>query len=397
MPGALDQLRIVEVGEGVSAAYATKLLADLGADVVKIEPPGRGDRTRRRGPFPGGVPHREKSGLFLYLNANKRGMTLDLMHPQSREVLDALATRADLLVHDVHPTQMAAHGLEYERLAAVQPALVMTSIAPFGLTGPHAFYRGTDVVTWSAGGVSALNGQPGEPELPPLKPFGDQSGFQAGLTAAVASLGALFGRAGSGRGEHVEVSTQECVATLLELTFEFWPYSGLIASRLGAKPLQPLCFMECRDGWIFVCAVEEHQWQRLVELMGDPEWAHMELFADRRARAANFDALQVFLQEWCREQSVQELYEAAQQRRIPFAPVSTMGDLLASPHLRARGFFATLTHPEAGPITMPGAPYKLSTTPWALRAPAPILGQHTAAVLAELGLDAAALGAAGVV
>jgi len=390
MPHALGHLRVVEIGDGVAAAYATKLLADLGADVIKIEPPDRGDVTRTRGPFPGGVPHREKSGLFLYLNANKRGIALDVRTPAGQAVLDRLVARADLLVHDVHPTAMAAHGLDWARLAARHPALVMTSITPFGLTGPHASYRGADVVLWNAGGVATLNGEPGHPELPPLKAFGDQSGFQAGLNAAIGSLGALFARLASGRGQHVEVSTQECLAAILELTFEFWPYCGLVASRLGAKPIQPLCFMECRDGWIFICCVEEHQWRQFVEIMGRPEWAEMELFANRLARGANFDALQVFLQEWCREQSVQELYDAAQRRRVPFAPVSTMGDLLASPHLAARGFFATLAHPVAGNVTMPGAPYKLGATPWTLRTPAPCLGQHTAEVLAELGLDARA-------
>ena len=395
MPGALDGLRVLEIGELVSAPYATKLLADLGADVVKIEPLVAGDRARQRGPFPGGAPHPEKSGLFLYLNANKRGIALDLTSARGRAVLDRLVAGADLLVHNVHPQDMAAHGLDYARLAALNPRLVMTSIAPFGLSGPHAGYRGPDVVTWSAGGVAALNGAPGEPDLPPLKTFGDQSGFQAALTAAVGSLGALFARLTTGRGEHVEVSAQECVAAILELTFEYWPYTGLVASRLGQKPIQPLCFMECRDGWIFLCAVEEHQWERFVEIMGNPEWAGLELFGNRLARGANFDALQGFLQEWCREQSVQELYEAAQRRRIPFAPVSTMGDLVASPHLRARGFFVTVEHPAAGTVTMPGAPYKLSATPWRLRRPAPCLGQHTAEVLAEVGLDASAVGGAG--
>ncbi|MFN8543215.1 MAG: CoA transferase [Candidatus Binatia bacterium] len=396
MAGALDGIRVLEAGDLVSAAYATKLLADLGADVVKIERPGTGDRTRQRGPFPGGVPHLEQSGSFLYLNANKRGITLDLTTAAGRDALGRLAARTDVLVHNVHPDDMAAHGLDWERLAAANPGLVMTSIAPFGLTGPHAHWRATDVVTWAAGGLATLNGDTGHPELPPLKTFGDQSGFQGGLNAAIASLGALYGRLSSGLGEHIEVSIQECVASILELTFGFWPYTGLVASRLGAKPLQPLCFMECRDGWIFVCCVEEHQWRSFVELMGSPEWAGMDLFANRIARGKNFDALQLFLQEWCREQSVYDLYEQAQARRIPFAPVSTMGDLLRSPHLQARGFFATIRHPVAGNVTVPGEPYKLSATPWQLRTPAPCLGQHTPEVLAEVGLDAAALAAQGV-
>jgi crotonobetainyl-CoA:carnitine CoA-transferase CaiB-like acyl-CoA transferase len=386
---------VLEVGHLVGAAYATKLLADLGADVVKIEPPGRGDDARRRGPFPHGEAHPERSGLFLYLNANKRGVTLDLTRPAGRDAFERLVDGADLLVHNVHPTDMAAHGLDYARLSARNPRLVMTSIAPFGLRGPHASYRATDLVLWNAGGVATLNGDPAHPELPPLKAFGQQAGFQAGLHAAIPSLAALFARLGTGRGDHIEVSTQEALVSILELTFEFWPYCGLVASRLGAKPIQPLCFMECRDGWIFICCVEEHQWRKFVEIMGSPEWAEMELFENRLARGANFDALQAFLQEWCAEQSVHELYEKAQAKRVPFAPVSTVGDLLASEHLHARGFFATIDHPAAGSLKMPGAPYRLSATPWELRRPAPTLGQHTREVLEPLGIDVVRLQAEG--
>jgi crotonobetainyl-CoA:carnitine CoA-transferase CaiB-like acyl-CoA transferase len=173
---------------------------------------------------------------------------------------------------------------------------------------------------------------------------------------------------------------------------------GLIASRLGRKPIQPLDFLECRDGWIFICCVEEHQWHEFVRMIGNPEWAALEIFADRLSRGANWDALKIFLQEWAREQCVAEVYQAAQHRRIPFAPVSTMGDLLASDHLKARGFFAELQLPGGAPITVPGAPYKLSATPWAIRRPAPTLRQHTEEMPAEAGVagkDMAALRAAG--
>lgn len=380
----------------VGAAYATKLMADMGAEVIKIEPPRSGDRARQRGPFPGGVAHPEKSGLFLYLNANKRGVTLDLLQSQGRALLARLVNGADLLVHNFPPPEMAAMGMDFDALSHRNPQLVMTSITPFGLSGPHRDYQATDLTLWSAGGVTCLNGGgPGADDLPPLKAFGQQSEFQGGVNAAVAALGALFARLRTGRGQYVSISIQECIVAILELTFEFWPYMGLVASRLGQKPIQPLDFLECRDGWIFLCCVEEHQWKTFVDLTGNPEWASLELFENRLTRAANWDALKIFLQELVKEYSVDELYHAGQARRVPLAPVSTMADLLASDHLKARGFFALIDHPEAGSYRYPGAPYQFSATPWTIRRPAPLLGQHNAEVFrGELGLTAADFAAA---
>lgn len=381
---ALAGIRVIECGELVAAAYATKLLADLGAEVIKIEPPGRGDLARRRGPYPGGIVDPEKSGLFLYLNANKRGMTLDLTDPRGQSVLADLVTGADLLVHNFRPGEMLQRGLCYETLQRLNPRLIEVSIAPFGLEGPHCDFEFTNLTLWNAGGIANLNGKgPGSDDLPPLVAFGQQAEFQGGLNGAVAGMAALFARLTSDQGQHVSVSIQESLAAILELTFEFYPYMGLVASRLGQKPIQPLDFLECRDGWIFVCCVEEHQWHTLVDLMGNPEWATMELFENRLTRAQNWDVLKMILQEWCAEQSVVELYQAGQARRIPLAPVSTMGDLFSSAHLKARGFFATIEHPVAGTRTMPGAPYQMTATPWLMRRPAPLLGQHTTDVLRE--------------
>ncbi len=388
---ALAGIRVVEYGHMVSAAYATKLLADLGAEVIKIEPPRGGDQARQRGPFPDGVPHAERSGLFLYLNTNKRSVALDIDAPRGRALLGQLVGTADLFVHNLPPPLIDRYDLHYDTLAAHNAGLVMTSITPFGLAGPHRDYAATDLTLWNAGGVAYLNGGgPEADDLPPLRAFGQQAEYQGALNAAVASLAALFARLRSGRGQHVVISIQEAVAAILELTFEYWPYMGLVASRLGRKPIQPLDFLECRDGWVFVCCVEEHQWQAFVELMGNPEWAGLELFENRLTRAANWDALKLFLQEWAQEQSVAEVYQAAQRRRIPFAPVSTMGDLLSSAHLKARGFFAVLDHPAVPRGTqVPGAPYQLARTPWAIRSPAPRLGEHTDAVLTDqLGLSA---------
>jgi crotonobetainyl-CoA:carnitine CoA-transferase CaiB-like acyl-CoA transferase len=379
-------VRVLECGELVAAPYAGKLLADLGADVVKVEPPA-GAAARRRGPFPGGEPDPERSGLHLYLNANKRGAALDLDNAGGRAALHALARRADVLVHDAPPRTLTGRGLDYAALAALNPGLVVTAITPYGLAGPKRDWEATDLTLWNAGGIAYLNG--GGPEagdLPPLKPFGPQAEYQGGLNAAVATLGALLARRRDGRGQQVVVSIQEALAAILELTFEYWPYQGLVASRLGRKPIQPLDFLECRDGWVFICCVEEHQWLEFIRMIGSPDWAGIELFADRLSRGMNWDALRLFLQEWASEQSVQEVYLAAQQRRIPFAPVSTMGDLLAAPQLKARGFFATLDAGGGASLQAPGAPYRLSATPWRLRRPAPRLGEHTAEVLAEAGV-----------
>jgi crotonobetainyl-CoA:carnitine CoA-transferase CaiB-like acyl-CoA transferase len=379
--GALSHLRVVEVGTGFAAAYTAKLFADLGADVVKVELPG-GDVTRQLGPFPGNRPNGDTSGLYLYLNTNKRGVVLDLAEPGSRRKLDTLIDRADILVHDFEPSRVVALGLDAERVLANRPRLVATSITPFGLFGPHRDYKAYDLNLWNAGGLAALNGGgPGTDDLPPLRTFGWQATFQAGLNAAIATVAAIYARKAIGRGQHVEVSAQECLVTILELTLPFWPYCKMTASRLGNKPIQPLDFFECKDGWVFLCAVEEHQWKTFVEAMGSPEWAAMDIFADRLSRGANWDALKPMIAEWMATQSVEELYQRLQKIRVPVAPVSTMGDLLASKHLNARGFFIELRSPSGTSWRAPGAPYLFSRTPWRLRSPAPVLGQHQDEVL----------------
>lgn len=385
---ALAGIRVIECGDFVAPSFAAKQLADLGADVVKIETPGRGDTARLRGPYAGEADP-ERSGFYLYLNTNKRGIAVDLQRPEGHEILARLAHDADLIIHNVAPRDIVAHGLDDARLRAANPRLVVTSISPFGLDGPNRDLRMHDLNLWAGGGAASLNGGgPGSDDMPPLKGFGHQAGFQAGLNAAVASLGAIYGALVSGEGQLVEVSMQECITSILEMAYEFYPYMGLVASRLGHKPIQPLDFLECKDGWIFICCVEEHQWQRFVELAGNPEWASMELFENRIARAANWDALQIFLGEYAAERTVEELYHAAQARRIPFAPVSTMGDLLSSEHLKARGFFATIDDGAGGDVVMPGAPYVHAATPWRIRKRAPRLGEDTDTVLADLGYDA---------
>jgi len=317
---ALDGLTIIEHNRTGAAAYAAKLMADLGAEVIKLEPP-TGDPDRYLGPFPGGEPHAEKSGTFLYLNCNKQSVTLDISSDSGRQVLESLLRDADAVIHDVPPAEAERLGLGSRQLRAGKERLVTTTISPFGESGPHREWKAYDLTTLSAGGWTWLNGWPGHPEMPPLRPFGRQSAYQAGVNAAVATMGALFARLRTGRGQHVEISAQECITAILEMTFAFWPYMNMPTARWGQRPIHPIDFFQCKDGgWIFVLCVEEHQWQRLVELMDTPEWTQWDVAANRFVRASNWDALRPFMEEWASQWTTDELYRAAQEKRIPFAP-----------------------------------------------------------------------------
>ena len=391
MPGrALEGLTVIECGDTLAAAYGAKLMADLGADVIKVEQPGQGDPARQLGPFPGGEPHPDKSGLFLYLNCNKQGVTLDLRESSGRDLLHRLVREADVLIQDRPPKKAAELGLDYEQLRSENERLVMASITPFGQTGPYRDYNAYDITTGSAGGWTWINGWPGNPDMPPLKAYGEQTRYQSGVNAAVAVMGALFWRLKSGRGQHIDVSAQECITSIIEMAYTFWPYMQVPAVRWGQRPIHPIDFFQCRDGgWIFVLCIEEQQWQSFVELMGSPEWATWEVFGNRIVRASNYDALRPFLEEWVSEWDMDDLYRAAQQKRIPFAPASNIADLLSSEQLKARGFFVEVAHPQAGTLKQAGAPFKMSETPWQIRSPAPALGQHNEAVFgAQLGLSA---------
>src|SRR5215813_3857247 len=392
MTQALSDVRVIEIGEMVSAPYAAKMLADVGAEVIKVERPREGDRARRMGPFPLGGADPEQSGLFLYLNANKLGITLDIAQPAGFEILEQLVVQTDILIHNVPPPAMDRIGLGFERLRKVNPSLIMTSVSPFGLHGPYRNYLAEDLTIWNAGGACYINGAgTSNPDVPPLKTFGHPASYAGGVHAAVATMGAVIARDFSGEGEHVEVAIQDVTAAT-GFGVMFWPFMHTIMTRLGEKVVQPLEAMEAKDGWIFIEAVEEHQWNEFVELMGKPSWALEPIFATRQLRAANWDVLQPLLQQWVKQQRVLDLCKRAQEQRIPFAPVSTMRDLLESEHLQARGFFVGREHPVAGRLSYPGAPAKFSASPWQARRAAPTLGQHNQEIFhGRLGSSAAAL------
>src|SRR3989441_1183184 len=379
----LAGVKVLELGHLVSAAYATKLMADLGADVIKVEEPA-GDQARQRGPFPGGIVDREKSGLFLYLNTNKRGITLDLR--QEQEPLSRLVAWADLLVHNYSPALMAELGIDYDAFRRLNPRLVMCSITPFGLTGPHKDYKAYELTLAHGGGWAWLSpGGSDRPDLPPLKAAGHQADFQGGLAAATAALAAYYCALQTGEGEHIDLSVRAYIASFLEMNVIYYTYLGRVASRLGRRLLYPWGIFACQDGLIFLAVGEEDQWQRLLALMGNPEWGTWEIFQDISNRTKNQDVLKMYLEDWIKDWRVADLFRAGQEQRICFAPVFTMAQLAVQEQLRSRSFFVDVTHPRAGTLTHLGPPYQLHEPWWQIRRPAPLLGEHNEEVKASLG------------
>lgn len=376
-----EALRVLELGSGVSAAYAAKLLGDHGADVVKVEDLG-GDATRQRGPYLNDEVHPEKSGTFLAFNLNKRGVCLELDSDSGRAELIKLLGWADILVHNYSRLRAEELGLDPVALEALRPDLVTLSITPFGISGPYRDYRATELVVNNAGGWANLcPAAHMNVELPPLKVFGHQCALMSGIAGAMTALAVVRDVRKSGVGEYIDVSEQEYVASVLEQGIPYYSYMEMVALRYGQRGLIPWKICQAKDGAILVLCIEDDQWERLVELMGRPDWAELEIFADAAGRFENQDVIHSFLQEFVAEWTVDELFHQAQKQRICLAPVMDFEQLGSSEHLRAREFFQSVAHPEAGSLEYL-APAVINDSARAeLKRPAPLLGQHNDEVL----------------
>lgn len=384
MKHALDDVRVVEYGQQIAVPYCGKLLADLGAEVIKVEPPFNGDACRKRGPFLADIPGPERSGLFLYLNANKRGITLNVEKATGKEIFRKLIKNADILLEDTMPGKLGSLGLGYQNLKNTNPALVMSSVTPFGQTGPYKDYKGSDLIAWHMGGLGFVTPiHTGTPDKEPLRVM-QMASFLAGMTAASATMTALYVQRATGKGQQVDVSRLEAVFDCLG--YYYWPYEHRSPTRVSKFATAPVGFLRCKDGWVFVVGIEDHHWQAIVEMMGNPDWAKVDLFKDRFARAENWESLEPLMVEWSKQYTRVEITAMAKARKIPLGPVNSVAEVRQSAQLKERGFFTDWEHPVAGKLTCPGAPYKLSQTPWSVRRPAPALGQHNEEVYCrELG------------
>jgi benzylsuccinate CoA-transferase BbsF subunit len=387
MPGgALEGIRVIELGQLVSAPYCAKLFADYGADVIKIELPRTGDIARQWGPFPHDQPDAEKSGLFCFLNTNKRGITLDVSHPRARDLLFRLVETADVLIENNHPKQMRDWGLHYGALSEVNPKLVMISITPFGQTGPYSNWIGYDLNAFhlSAAGSRYC----GRPDAAPLEHGTFAADFFGATAAAAWGLAALYGRQHVGSGQHVDVSCAEVIAAVFVGSQNIGGYAqDRVFDRrtgVGMSLGAPATILPCKDGHVWILALEAAQWNALARVMGNPEWMQLDMFQEMFVRAQNADAMYPLIEQWTMEHTKAEIMEQCQAAGCPVTAVFTVAEAAEHPHLKERGYIVELQHPALGRIRDLGAPFKLPESPGGPRQPAPRLGQHSAEVYRTL-------------
>ncbi|MCX6022952.1 MAG: CoA transferase, partial [Chloroflexi bacterium] len=389
---ALTGIRVLDLSQKVVGPFCTKLLADMGAAVLKVEPPS-GDPARGYGPFRDD-PDPEAAGYFLHLNTSKRGITLNIESAAGQDLLRRLVRNADIVVESFTPGYLASLGLGYDDLARENPSLILVSITPFGQTGPKAGWQGSELTMFATGGHMFVEGKPGRP---PLKYAGYKASQFAGTHAAVAALGAAMHQLLTGEGQHVDVSIQECQMVPAEQVSRLlrYAYSGEPGPRAGSNRAVSgflSGIFPCADGFIQILSANHAWWGRNARMMGMPEIVTDPRFATVNDRIANWGEFEALLYPWLMEHTQIEVVQAAQAARVPTAPVYTVDRMPDDPQLKEREFFVELDHPAAGTSLYPGAPYKFSETPWTA-APAPTLGQHNAEVYGELGLNDASIAA----
>ena len=386
-PLALEGVRIIEDGGGIAASYAGKLLADLGADVIKIEPP-EGDDVRRRGPFPRDLPHRERGGLHLFLDTNKRSIVLDLETAAARRLFRGLAASCDAAITSRPIADQRRLGLTWDDLARANPNLAQVSITMWGIGTRREGWQAASLTASLASGISY---RIGDPDRSPLGLPYNAPEFQGGIHGAIAALlGRRAARNGAG-GQHVWVSIVDIVSSVMAgAGVAAYLFAGQNRSRAGVRmnSFYPYQVAPAKDGFFEVITLVDDQWNRFMELLGDPEWQHDERLKNRWTAFQWADEIDALWHPWMKERTKQELWEQFAANRISFQPVHTIAEVAESDQLQQRDFWRDI-QTAAGEQAIPGAPYKLGRTPWRIRRPPPLLGADTAEVLSELADPAA--------
>lgn len=379
----LDGLKVLDLSRVLAGPYCTMLLADMGADVVKVEQPGKGDDTRGYGPpFLNG-----ESTYFMSINRNKRSLTLNLKHAQGKGILRQMIQKADVLVENFRPGKMAELGFAYEQTNALNPRLVYCSVSGYGQTGPLSHNPGYDLIIQGEGGIASLTG---DPDGPPYKVGTSQADIVAGMNAFQGILLALLARARTGRGQHVDVALLDCQISLLTYQAGIYFATGVSPTRMGNQhpSIAPYETYRCRDGYVNIACGNDRIWAEFCKAVGLAALLEDARFRTNADRVHNRAALGALLEPVIRQRTAQEWVDLLRPAGVPCGKIQSVEEVCEHPQTKSREMVVELDHPVAGPIRVTGIPIKLSATPGAVSTPPPVLGEHTAQVLAAwLGLD----------
>ena len=370
MEQALAGIKVLDLTHFIAGPYCTRLMAGYGAEVIKIEKPGTGDGARKIGPFLEDDPHPEKSGLFLYLNSNKRGITLNLESETGVKIFKEMVKDADVVVENYSPRVMEKLGLDYETLEKINPRLVMTSISNFGQTGPYRDYKSSHLVAWGMSGARYCNGLPGRR---PVQAGGWITHYITGLFGAAGTATALYQRNETGISQHVDTSMMESIMLACIYPATAYSYRGIVHHD-ATRP--PLCIFPCKDGYVGINLLTMMQWELICAFFGLPELIDDPRFQTRVDIKTRNDEARAYFAPLIKERDKMELFNSGTEWRIPIGLVPTTKEIVESPQHEAREFFEEVDHPVMGRVTMPGAPFKMMDTPWQLKSPAPLLGEH---------------------
>ena len=385
---ALDDLRILDLSAGIAGPLAARLIGDFGAEVIKVEPL-RGEIGRRTPPFFHDDPDPEKSLFYLMLNLNKRGITLNLDTSEGAAILRRLATEVDVIVESFPPGYLADRGLDYASLEQENPGLIMTSITPFGQTGPYNQYQSDEIIAYATSGMMAISGTV---DREPLKHGGFPGQYESGMNGFLATLVALFARDMTGAGQQVDLSIQDVIASTLVINQPFYGFAGGVQGRRHPEGSNFGQVMPCKDGYFVAQPGGGVTWDGIADFFGKPEMKEHR-FADVVERVRNGPELDAIVRDATKDRTMAEMFKTASEKfRMLVGIVQTPEDLANCAHLAARGYYEELDHPVIGKIKVPFRLWNMSTGNATCRRSAPLLGQHNTEIYQEmLGYDAAAL------
>lgn len=375
---ALEGVRVLDLSRVLAGPYCTMMLADFGADIIKIEPPGVGDDSRAFGPFVG-----SESAYFMSLNRNKRSMTLNFKRQEECDLFKEMVKKADVVVENYRPGTMEKFGLGYEVLKEINPGLIYAACSGFGHSGPYRDKPAYDIIVQAMGGIMSITGpENGEPTRVGAS-VGD---VVAGMFTAYGVMTALFHRQRTGEGQKVDVGMLDCQLAILENAIARYVTSGVVPGPLGNRhpSITPFASFTASDGHIIVGAGNDRLWEKLCNILERPDLIKDPRFDTNLHRTNNAAELSHILNDIFKHKSIDAWLAILEKAGLPCAPINTVDKVVNDPHVKAREMIVEVEHPIAGSLKMPGVPVKMSATPGAVETHAPLLGQHTAEILHEL-------------